>query len=135
MLLTRAYAAATPPKPATFMCSRSMPRSRAAMAQAGIWIGMGMRVSFAAGFAKMTEKMSPRRIESFPAYGRTKPYSMFWVNSKSEPRPIDSTITLAKKTLPCIMPRLWHKSPIIRLSMRKAKKLVWLKWQKNSEWM
>ena len=94
---------------------------------------MGIRVSLAAGLAKMTEKMSPRRMESLPAYGRTNPCSIYCVKRSREPRPIDSTITLARKILPCIMPRLWQSRPIIRLSIRKEKKLVWLKWQNSSE--
>ena len=69
--MTRAYAAATPPNPATFMCNKSMPKSKAAIAHAGIWMGIGISVSFAAGLAKITEKIRPRRIESFPAYGLT----------------------------------------------------------------
>ena len=70
---TSAYAAPTPPNPATFICIRSMPRRTAAIAHAGMGIGIGIRVSLAAGFENMIEKISPRRIESLPQYGREYP--------------------------------------------------------------
>lgn len=48
------------------MYIKSIPRSRAAIAQAGTWMGMGIIVSLAAGFAKITEKIKPLKIESLP---------------------------------------------------------------------
>ena len=135
MALTRVYAAATPPNPATFIYMRSIPSRRQAMAQAGIWTGIGISVSFAAGFAKITEKMRPRRMASLPAYGLTNPCKSYWRNRRPEPKTIASTIVFAKKTFPCIMPRLWQSSPMMRLSMKKLKKLVWAKWHRTSECM
>ena len=104
--LTRAYAAATPPNPATFMWSRSRPSSNPAIAHAGTWIGMGIIVSFAAGLAKIIEKMRPRKMESLPACGLTCPYIICWTNNRPEPNRIERTIPLAKNTFPCIIPRL-----------------------------
>ena len=97
------------------------------MAHAGTYIGMGINVSLAAGLAKITEKMSPRRMESLPAYGLTYPCSICCVKRSKEPRAMESTMTLARKMFPCIMPRLWHSKPMIKLSIKKEKKLVWLK--------
>ena len=96
-------------------------------------MGIGISVSFAAGFEKMIEKMSPRRIESFPAYGRTYPCTICYVKRRPDPSSIDSTIPFAMNTFPCIIPILWHSNPMMRLSMKYEKKLVWAKWQNPSD--